>query len=191
MIRDLKCTEFQATLGLSVYPIGLGIVPMFTAAPSEEFGRWQLFFWSTIGFELCFFMIAMFVLFIMGFCLSLNLASVQIGPQTFKPSSLVDSYKAGLHQQEPRWFLGPLLIYGWLRSECMVLACGEYVLPSLSIKCSRGLPMAFFSLISFFTLGVGPIMGGFIEMNPNLEWRWIEWIQMTCGFIHTPNASLN
>ncbi len=58
MIRDLECTEFQATVGLSVYPLGFAIVPMFTAAFSEEFGRQPLYFWSGIGFELMFIMVA-------------------------------------------------------------------------------------------------------------------------------------
>ncbi|KAJ3568995.1 hypothetical protein NP233_g5354 [Leucocoprinus birnbaumii] len=58
MIRDLNCTEFQATLGLSSYTLGLGIVPMFISALSEEFGRWPLFLWSSLGYELCFAMIA-------------------------------------------------------------------------------------------------------------------------------------
>jgi len=26
--------------------------------------------------------------------------------------------------------------------------------------------------------GLGPLTGGWIAMNPNLEWRWIEWIEM-------------
>jgi predicted MFS family arabinose efflux permease len=59
MIRDLRCTEFQATLGLSAYGLGVGVVPMFISSLSEEFGRWPLFLWSSIGFELCFVMIAL------------------------------------------------------------------------------------------------------------------------------------
>jgi hypothetical protein len=60
MIRDLECTEFQATLGLGVCPgIGLAIVPMFTAVLSEKRGRSSLFFWSGFGFELYFVMIVM------------------------------------------------------------------------------------------------------------------------------------
>jgi len=39
--------------------------------------------------------------------------------------------------------------------------------------------LAVFSLISFINVGVGPIMAGWIETNPKLEWKWIEWVQMT------------
>jgi MFS family permease len=61
MIRDLSCTEFQATIGLSVYPLGFGLVPMFSAAFSEEFGRQPLYFWSSIGFALMYLMITLCV----------------------------------------------------------------------------------------------------------------------------------
>ena len=39
MIRDLNCTEFQATVGLSMYTFGFAITPLVTASFSEEFGR--------------------------------------------------------------------------------------------------------------------------------------------------------
>lgn len=42
----------------------------------------------------------------------------------------------------------------------------------------RGLPMSFFALVATSTIGVGPIMGGWVEMNEKLQWRWIEWIGM-------------
>jgi MFS family permease len=64
MIRDLKCTEFQATLSFSAYGLGLGVVPMVISSLSEEFGRLPLFLWSSIGFELCFVMIALYVWYI-------------------------------------------------------------------------------------------------------------------------------
>jgi hypothetical protein len=38
--------------------------------------------------------------------------------------------------------------------------------------------MAIFALLSFFNLGVGPIMAGWIEMNPKLGWKWIQWVPM-------------
>ncbi|KAF5362090.1 hypothetical protein D9756_002703 [Leucocoprinus leucothites] len=139
MIRDLGCTEFQTTLGLSVYPIGLAIVPMFIAALSEEFGRWPLFFWSSIGFELCYVMIAM----------APNIQVVIAGR----------------------------FLQGCFSSTGATMVSGT--IADIWPVADRGLPMAFFSLISIFMLGVGPIMGGWIEMNPRLEWKWIEWIQMT------------
>ncbi|KZT70821.1 MFS general substrate transporter [Daedalea quercina L-15889] len=52
MERDLNCTHFQATLGISLYALGFGIVPLVTASFSEEFGRQPLYLWSGIGFLL-------------------------------------------------------------------------------------------------------------------------------------------
>ncbi|KAF8621893.1 hypothetical protein AX15_007445 [Amanita polypyramis BW_CC] len=40
----------------------------------------------------------------------------------------------------------------------------------------RGIPMAIFTLVAVGGSGVGPIIGGWIEMR--LGWRWIQWIQM-------------
>lgn len=50
MIRDLNCNQLQATLGLSLYPLGFGVVPLVTAALSEEFGRNPLYIVSTFIF---------------------------------------------------------------------------------------------------------------------------------------------
>lgn len=52
MIHDLHCTDFQATIGLSVYALGFGTVPLISASFSEEFGRQPLYVGSTIGFLL-------------------------------------------------------------------------------------------------------------------------------------------
>jgi predicted MFS family arabinose efflux permease len=50
MMRDLNCTLFQATLGLSLYALGFGLVPLLTAPLSEEFGRQPLYLVSTFMF---------------------------------------------------------------------------------------------------------------------------------------------
>ncbi|KAI0917884.1 hypothetical protein AcV5_002710 [Taiwanofungus camphoratus] len=42
----------HATIGLSVYALGFGIVPLVTASFSEEFGRQPLYFCSGVGFLL-------------------------------------------------------------------------------------------------------------------------------------------
>ena len=47
MTRDLNCTEYQATVGLSVYALGFALFPMFLAPLSEEFGRQPLYVGST------------------------------------------------------------------------------------------------------------------------------------------------
>ena len=62
MIRDLDCTELQATIGLSVYPLGFGLVPLVTASFSEEFGRLPLYIGSGLGFLLMCLMIALYSL---------------------------------------------------------------------------------------------------------------------------------
>ena len=61
MIRDLHCTMFQATIGLSVFTLGFGVVPLVTSSFSEEFGRLPLYIVSGIGFFLMFPMIALYV----------------------------------------------------------------------------------------------------------------------------------
>ena len=42
----------------------------------------------------------------------------------------------------------------------------------------RGLPMSVFALIALGGTGFGPVYSGWIEMNPKLEWKWIQWIHM-------------
>lgn len=61
MIRDLHCTESQATVGLSVYPLGFGLIPLVTASFSEEFGRQPLYIGSGVGFLLMSPMIALYI----------------------------------------------------------------------------------------------------------------------------------
>lgn len=62
MIRDLECTQFEATLGLALFALGFGLIPLMTASFSEEFGRQPLYYVSAIGFFLMFVMIAEYVL---------------------------------------------------------------------------------------------------------------------------------
>ncbi|PCH44464.1 MFS general substrate transporter [Wolfiporia cocos MD-104 SS10] len=52
MERDLNCTRFQSTIGISVYALGFGLVPLVTASFSEEFGRQPLYLFSGLGFFL-------------------------------------------------------------------------------------------------------------------------------------------
>ncbi|KXN88326.1 hypothetical protein AN958_07471 [Leucoagaricus sp. SymC.cos] len=42
----------------------------------------------------------------------------------------------------------------------------------------RGLPMAILAIVALAGNGFGPVIAGWIEMNPRLEWRWIQWIQL-------------
>jgi MFS family permease len=52
MEADLNCTPLQAVIGLSVYSLGVGVVPLVSASFGEEFGRQPLYVVSTIGFSL-------------------------------------------------------------------------------------------------------------------------------------------
>lgn len=36
--------------------------------------------------------------------------------------------------------------------------------------------MAIFGIAALGGSGLGPAFAGWIEMNPHLEWRWIQWI---------------
>ena len=60
MIRDLHCTELQATVGLSVFTLGFGVIPLVTASFSEEFGRLPLYLLSGLGFFLTFPLVALY-----------------------------------------------------------------------------------------------------------------------------------
>ncbi|KAJ3551754.1 hypothetical protein NM688_g4528 [Phlebia brevispora] len=52
MTRELNCTNFEATIGLSTYTLGFAITPLVTASFSEEFGRQPLYLFSGIGFAM-------------------------------------------------------------------------------------------------------------------------------------------
>ncbi|KAG2140197.1 MFS general substrate transporter [Suillus clintonianus] len=52
MMQDLNCTQLQATLGLSLYVAGDGIVPLISSSFSEERGRRPLYIASAILFML-------------------------------------------------------------------------------------------------------------------------------------------
>jgi MFS family permease len=41
--------------------------------------------------------------------------------------------------------------------------------------------MAVFSAAAVGGLALGPLPAGWVEMNPKLKWRWIQWIQMMCA----------
>lgn len=52
MMKDLNCTNFEATMGLSLYALGYGIVPLVSSSFSEEFGRFPVYLASGLGFVL-------------------------------------------------------------------------------------------------------------------------------------------
>ncbi|KIY71160.1 MFS general substrate transporter [Cylindrobasidium torrendii FP15055 ss-10] len=59
MCAELSCTHFQATIGISMYTLGFGVVPLVTASLSEEFGRQPLYYISAGGFLAMFILIAL------------------------------------------------------------------------------------------------------------------------------------
>ncbi|KAF8993772.1 MFS general substrate transporter [Cyathus striatus] len=142
MMRDLNCTLFQATIGLSVYCLGFGVVPLVSASLSEEFGRQPLYLGSGVGLLLMYLMIA----------LGKNIQTVLIGRFLQGAFASTGSTMVG----------APLRTYGQRKSE-------------------RGLPMAWFSVAAISGNGLGPFIAGWIENNPKLGWRWIQWTQMIKG----------
>lgn len=38
--------------------------------------------------------------------------------------------------------------------------------------------MALYSILAFGANGVGTIVAGWIEQNPKLQWKWIQWISL-------------
>jgi hypothetical protein len=42
----------------------------------------------------------------------------------------------------------------------------------------RGVPMALFTLIVIGATGLAPVYAGWIAINPNLEWKWLQWVHM-------------
>ncbi|KZS99663.1 MFS general substrate transporter [Laetiporus sulphureus 93-53] len=136
MTRDLNCTDFQATLGISLYCLGFGVVPLVTASFSEEFGRQPLYLCSGIGF----------LLFTIATAVGKNIQTILIA----------------------RFFAGAFGSTG----STMV---GGTVADIFSTR-ERGVAMASFAAAAIGATGVGCLASGWIEQNPHLEWRWIQWI---------------
>lgn len=38
--------------------------------------------------------------------------------------------------------------------------------------------MSIYSVAAVGATGLGPAFAGYVEMNPRLEWRWIQWIHL-------------
>jgi hypothetical protein len=59
MMRDLDCTQFQATVALIMMPVSFGLVPLITSSFTEEFGRLYIYIVSSFGFMITGIMIAL------------------------------------------------------------------------------------------------------------------------------------
>lgn len=42
--------------------------------------------------------------------------------------------------------------------------------------------MSFYAFVAFAGNGVAGLFGGWTEMNPALQWRWIQWISFMFVF---------
>ncbi|KAI0784520.1 major facilitator superfamily domain-containing protein [Abortiporus biennis] len=138
MIRDLNCTQFQATTGLPLYTLGFATIPLVTTSFSEEVGRQPLYLVSAIGLAAMHLMIA----------LAHNIQTVLIG-----------RFLAGAFGSTSSAMVGGSIAEIWHPHE-------------------RGVPMAIFSIAAIASTGLGPLAAGWIEMNPHLGWRWIQWIHL-------------
>lgn len=138
MMRDLNCTQFQATLGLSLFIIGFAIVPLFTSPLSEEFGRRYLYVVCALVYTLCQVMTA----------LSTNAAMMIVSR----------------------------LLAGSFGSTGATVVTGT--IADIWSSKDRGLPMSLYSFAVVSSLGLGSLVAGWIEANPKLGWRWIQWISV-------------
>ncbi|KAJ8689728.1 hypothetical protein PTI98_012601 [Pleurotus ostreatus] len=144
MTRDLNCTNFQATIGLSVYPLGYGVISMLTVSFSEEFGRHIIYLFSSLGFTV------MFTLIALG-------PNIQI--------VILARFLQAAFAATGATMVGGTIADMWESHE-------------------RGIPMATFSYAAFAGIALGPIVGGWIEMNPRLQWRWIQWVQLIINAVY-------
>ncbi|THH29523.1 hypothetical protein EUX98_g4677 [Antrodiella citrinella] len=69
--------------------------------------------------------------------------------------------------------------FGGVFGSGSILSAGT--IADLWLPLERGLPMSIFSLAAVGGTGLGPVFAGYVEMNPRLEWRWIQWIHLMCG----------
>ncbi|KAG1738858.1 major facilitator superfamily domain-containing protein [Suillus paluster] len=49
----------------------------------------------------------------------------------------------------------------------------------------RGFPMSLYALAVVASSGFGPMVAGWIEANPSLEWRWIQWIHAIVSGVYS------
>ncbi|GAA5871883.1 hypothetical protein JCM3774_000717 [Rhodotorula dairenensis] len=54
MMRELGCSHELAVLGLSIFPLGFGLGPLFTAPLSEAYGRYPLYVVSSVLYTIFF-----------------------------------------------------------------------------------------------------------------------------------------
>lgn len=164
MISDLNCTNLQATLGLSLYGLGFGLVPLVTSSFSEEVGRRPLYIGSLVGHTLMHLAVA----------LARNIQTV-----------LVARFLAGAFASTGAVLVGGTVTdifmpHEFVHNANLLFMMLIILLVFFLSKIRRSLPMSIYSLAAIGGTGLGPIVAGWVEMNPRLQWRWIQWIHMTC-----------
>ncbi|KAF8837441.1 MFS general substrate transporter [Paxillus ammoniavirescens] len=143
MTAELHCTELQATLGLGLYALGFGVIPLVTSSFSEEVGRRPVYIFSTILFTLTQVMVA----------LAPNIGVVIAG-----------RVLGGVFGSTGASLVGGSIADIWGPQE-------------------RGTPMSLFAFSSLFSIGLGSVIGGVIESDPHLGWRWVQWIHVMVSFL--------
>jgi MFS family permease len=129
MTRDLNCSTFEATVGLSVYPLGFSLVPLLTSSLSEEFGRFRLYIISSLLFMLTHVMIALYSQSSLPAFLHANFQFTE--PPIYKPLLLLDYSVVPSAQQVQHWLAVPSPIYGGLMSKsCLGYPCSIKLIPS-------------------------------------------------------------
>ncbi|KAH0836438.1 major facilitator superfamily domain-containing protein [Lanmaoa asiatica] len=136
MLRDLHCTQFQATIALCVYPLGFALVPLFTTAFSEEVGRKPIYLVTAFASVLCYALAAM----------SNTIQMV-----------IVARALGGAFASTGSTLVGGTIADIWEPAE-------------------RGLPMSLFAIVNMTCTGFGPMVSGWVEYDPRLQWRWIQWL---------------
>ncbi|RSH92160.1 hypothetical protein EHS25_008575 [Saitozyma podzolica] len=58
------------------------------------------------------------------------------------------------------------------------------------VPAERGMPMTVFAFCAMFGTGIGPVIMSWVEANPKLQWRWIQWIQLILMGAYFPTVFL-
>lgn len=80
-----------------------------------------------------------------------------------------------LPRQVPLWSVVRLQISGNQPSRCL-LSTRRLVIDTQLDLIRRGPPMSFFTLVNMTCTGFGPMVSGWVEYDPHLQWRWIQWL---------------
>ncbi|KAG9309457.1 major facilitator superfamily domain-containing protein [Chiua virens] len=48
----------------------------------------------------------------------------------------------------------------------------------------RGIPMSLFALVNMACTGLGPMVSGWVEHDPRLRWRWIQWLHAIFSLVY-------